>query len=91
MSGRRVCLDCGATFHTDFKPPKVEGICDVCGKELVIRKDDEPETVKSRLATYHEQTAPLKGYYQAQGKLTTVVGQEEVADTSKLTLEALKA
>jgi adenylate kinase len=91
MSGRRVCLDCGATFHTEFKPPKVEGICDVCGKELVIRKDDEPETVKSRLATYHEQTAPLKDYYKAQGKLSTVVGQEEVADTSKLTLEALKA
>lgn len=91
MSGRRVCLDCGATFHTDFNPPKQEGICDACGKELVIRKDDEPETVKSRLKTYHEQTAPLKDYYKAQGKLTTVVGQEEVADTSKLTLEALKA
>lgn len=91
MSGRRVCLDCGATFHTDFKPPKQEGICDACGKELVIRKDDEPETVKSRLKTYHEQTAPLKDYYKAQGKLTTVVGHEEVADTSKLTLEVLKA
>ncbi len=90
MSGRRVCLDCGATFHTEFKPPKTEGVCDVCGKELVIRKDDEPATVKSRLATYHEQTAPLKDYYQAQGKLSTVVGQEEVADTSRLTLEALK-
>lgn len=91
MSGRRVCLDCGATFHTEFKPPKVEGVCDVCGKELVIRKDDEPETVKSRLKTYHEQTAPLKDYYEKQGKLSTVVGQEEVADTSRLTLEALKA
>ncbi len=90
MSGRRVCLDCGATFHTIYNPPKTEGVCDVCGKQLVIRKDDEPETVKSRLKTYHEQTAPLKDYYQAQGKLTTVVGQEEVADTSKLTLEALK-
>lgn len=91
MSGRRVCLDCGATYHTEFKPPKQENVCDVCGKELVIRKDDLPETVKSRLKTYHEQTAPLKDYYKAQGKLTTVVGQEEVADTSKLTLEALKA
>ncbi|MGN0633051.1 MAG: adenylate kinase [Oscillospiraceae bacterium] len=91
MSGRRVCLDCGATFHTEFKPPKVEGVCDVCGKELVIRKDDEPETVKSRLKTYHEQTAPLKDYYEKQGKLSTVIGQEEVADTSRLTLEALKA
>lgn len=90
MSGRRVCLDCGATFHIVYNPPKKEGVCDVCGKELVIRKDDMPETVKSRLATYHEQTEPLKDYYKAQGKLTTVVGQEEVADTSKLTLEAVK-
>lgn len=89
VSGRRVCLDCGATYHVDFKPSKTEGICDVCGKELVIRKDDQPETVISRLKTYHEQTAPLKGYYEAQGKLVTVEGQENVADTSKLTLEAI--
>jgi len=91
LSGRRVCLDCGATYHVDFKPSRTEGVCDVCGKQLVIRKDDEPETVKSRLKTYHEQTAPLKGYYEAQGKLVTVEGQEEVADTSKLTLAALNA
>lgn len=91
LSGRRVCLDCGATYHVDFKPSRAEGVCDVCGKQLVIRKDDEPETVKSRLKTYHEQTAPLKGYYEAQGKLVAVEGQEEVADTSKLTLAALNA
>lgn len=91
LSGRRVCLDCGATYHVDFKPSKVEGVCDVCGKELVIRKDDQPETVISRLKTYHEQTAPLKDYYEAQGKLKTVVGQENVEDTSKLTLEAVNA
>ncbi|MCD8095081.1 MAG: adenylate kinase [Ruminococcus sp.] len=90
MSGRRVCLDCGATFHTEYNPPKQEGICDSCGKELVVRKDDEPETVKSRLKTYHEQTAPLKDYYAAQGKLVSVEGQEEVADTSRLVLDALK-
>lgn len=90
VSGRRVCLDCGATYHVDFKPSKTEGICDVCGKELVIRKDDQPETVISRLKTYHEQTAPLKGYYEAQGKLVTVEGQEELADTSRLTLAAVK-
>lgn len=90
VSGRRVCLDCGATYHVDFKPSKAEGVCDACGKELVIRKDDQPETVISRLKTYHEQTAPLKGYYEAQGKLVTVVGQEEVADTSKATLAAIK-
>lgn len=90
VSGRRVCLDCGATYHVDFKPSKVEGVCDVCGKELVIRKDDKPETVISRLKTYHDQTAPLKGYYDKQGKLVTVEGQEELADTSRLVLEALK-
>ena len=90
LSGRRVCLDCGATYHVDFKPSKVEGICDVCGKELVIRKDDQPETVISRLKTYHEQTAPLKDYYSAQGKLVTVEGQESVEETSKLTLAAIK-
>ena len=91
LGGRRVCLDCGATYHVDYKPSKVEGVCDVCGKQLVIRKDDEPETVKSRLKTYHEQTAPLKDYYEAQGKLVTVEVQEEVADTSRLTLEAVNA
>lgn len=90
VSGRRVCLDCGATYHVDFKPSKTEGVCDVCGKELVIRKDDQPETVISRLKTYHEQTAPLKGYYEAQGKLVTVEGQDEVADTSRATLAAIK-
>ena len=89
LSGRRVCLDCGATYHVDFKPSKAEGICDVCGKELVIRKDDEPETVLGRLKTYHEQTAPLKDYYSAQGKLVTVEGQESVEETSKLTLAAI--
>ena len=90
VSGRRVCLDCGATYHVDFKPSKVEGVCDVCGKELVIRKDDKPETVISRLKTYHEQTAPLKGYYEKQGKLVTVEGQDELAETTKMVLEALK-
>lgn len=90
VSGRRVCLDCGATYHVDFKPSKVAGVCDVCGKELVVRKDDQPETVISRLKTYHEQTAPLKGYYEAQGKLVTVEGQDKVEDTSRATLEAIR-
>ncbi|MBP3271694.1 MAG: adenylate kinase [Ruminococcus sp.] len=90
MSGRRVCLDCGATFHTEYKKPKVDGVCDVCGKELVIRKDDEPATVLGRLKTYHETTEPLKDYYAKQGKLTTVEGQEDVADTTKLTLAAVR-
>ena len=91
LSGRRVCLDCGATYHTAFKPSKVEGVCDVCGKPIVIRKDDEPATVISRLQTYHKSTAPLKDYYGKQGKLVTVEGQDKVEDTSKLVLEAVKA
>ena len=90
MSGRRVCLNCGATYHVEYKPPVKEGICDSCGKELIIRKDDEPETVLSRLKTYHEQTEPLKDYYGKQGKLKTVEGQEELAETTKRTLAALK-
>lgn len=91
LSGRRVCESCGNSYHIDFKPTKVEGVCDACGGKTVIRKDDEPETVNNRLAIYHEQTAPLKGYYEKQGKLVTVEGQEEVSETSKLTLAAIEA
>ena len=67
----------------------MEGICDACGAKVVQRIDDKPETVISRLKTYHEKTAPLKDYYEKQGKLVTVKGQEEVAETSKLTLAAV--
>ena len=74
MAGRRVCAKCGATFHVVNIPPKKEGICDKCGKELVIRKDDEPETVKKRLEVYHEQTAPLIDYYKNEGILRVVDG-----------------
>ena len=88
MSGRRVCT-CGATYHIAYKPSQKEGICDKCGAELFIRKDDMPETVLSRLKTYHEQTEPLKDYYAEKGILLTVEGQEEVADTTRLTFEAL--
>jgi adenylate kinase len=72
-----------------FKPSKAEGVCDKCGGKTIIRKDDQPETVISRLATYHETTEPIKAYYEKQGKLETVVGQEEVADTKRLTLKAV--
>ncbi|MDE5764790.1 MAG: adenylate kinase [Ruminococcus sp.] len=89
VSGRRVCQGCGASYHVQYKPSKTEGVCDKCGDKTVIRKDDQPEVVLDRLATYHEKTAPLKDYYAAQGKLVTVEGQEEVADTSKLTLAAV--
>ncbi len=91
VSGRRVCLDCGATYHIDYKKSKVEGICDHCGSTLVQRKDDHPDTVAARLKEYHEMTEPLKGYYEACGKLVIVEGQEELADTTKLTLAAVEA
>lgn len=91
LSGRRVCESCGASYHVDYKPPKAEGVCDKCGGKLIIRKDDQPETVRDRLATYHEQTEPLKDFYSKKGKLRIVEGQGEVADTTKLTLAALEA
>ena len=89
MSGRRVCEKCGASYHIEYKPTKAEGKCDSCGGNVVQRKDDAPETVLSRLAVYAEKTAPLKDYYEKTGKLVTVEGQEEVADTTKLVFEAL--
>ena len=89
MSGRRVCPACGASYHTEYKKPEKDGICSLCGAELVIRKDDEPATVLDRLNVYHEQTEPLKDYYAKTGKLRTIIGQEEVADTTKLTFSAL--
>ena len=89
MSGRRVCAKCGASYHTEFKKPTVEGVCDVCGDTLVIRKDDEPETVLNRLNVYHEQTEPLKDYYKALDKLLLVEGQVELKDTTALVLKAL--
>ena len=91
MSGRRVCETCGATYHLLSNKPEEEGKCGKCGGALIQRKDDHPDTVKERLHVYHEQTEPLKDYYEKQGKLRIVEGQEEVADTTKLTLAALEA
>ena len=76
MSGRRACLNCGATYHVVTIPPKKEGICDVCGSELVLRDDDQAETVKKRLDVYHEQTQPLIDYYKKQNILKSVNGME---------------
>ena len=90
MSGRRVCESCGASYHTLFKKPAVDGKCDKCGGTLIQRKDDHPDTVKERLRVYHEQTEPLKAYYQKQGKLAVVEGQEAVEDTTRLTLAAVE-
>ena len=74
MSGRRACLNCGATYHIVSIPTKVEGICDRCGNEVVLRDDDKPETVQKRLSVYHEQTQPLIDYYNNEGILKTVNG-----------------
>ena len=88
MSGRRVCT-CGASYHVMYNPSQKEGICDKCGAELYVRKDDAPETVIKRLETYHAQTEPLKEFYAAKGILVTVNGREEVADTTADVLAAL--
>ncbi|MBP3217806.1 MAG: adenylate kinase [Lachnospiraceae bacterium] len=77
MSGRRSCPACGATYHITYVPPKQEGICDECGGALVLRDDDKPETVKNRLAVYHEQTQPLIDYYNAAGVLRTIDGTQD--------------
>lgn len=89
MSGRRVCPTCGASYHILYKPSEKEGVCTKCGADLIIRKDDNPDTVLARLHTYHEQTEPLKSYYANKGILIEIEGQEEVADTTALTFAAL--
>ncbi len=90
LSGRRVCSKCGSSYHSDYKKPTKDGICDACGAELVQRVDDKPETIAERLNIYHNQTEPLKEYYKKQGKLRIVEGQEEVEDTTRLVLSALE-
>ncbi len=90
MSGRRACPSCGMTYHLEYKPSKDNKTCDGCGTELVIRKDDKPETVLERLKIYHDQTEPLKAYYNAQNKLVVVEGQEELSDTTALTFKAIE-
>ncbi len=90
MSGRRVCSKCANSYHIEYKKPAKDGICDACGGELVQRKDDAPETVKARLVEYHKMTEPLKDFYKELGKLVTVKGQEEVADTTALVFAALE-
>lgn len=89
MSGRRVCDTCGASFHVKYKPAADGEHCDKCGATLSMRRDDAPEVVQSRLAVYHSTTEPLKEYYGKKGILKTVEGQEEVEDTTSLTLAAL--
>ena len=80
MSGRRACVNCGATYHIVFNAPKVEGKCDTCGADLILRNDDKPETVQNRLSVYHDQTQPLIDYYNGFGKLRSVDGTKEMSE-----------
>lgn len=89
MGGRRACVACGATYHVVYNAPKTEGICDVCGKELIIRDDDQPETVKNRLNVYHEQTQPLIDFYEAKGVLKSVDGTVDMKDVFAAIVEIL--
>ena len=89
MGGRRACLTCGATYHVEHIPPKKEGICDVCGSELVLRDDDKPETVKNRLDVYHKQTQPLIDFYEAKGILKSVDGTVPMEDVFAAITEIL--
>ena len=90
VSGRRVCLDCGNTYHIETKKPLKDGVCDRCGSTLVQRKDDQPETVLERLHVYHDQTEPLRDYYANAGKLLVVDGQQGIQEIAEQTLELLK-
>ncbi len=89
MSGRRVCPRCGATYHVVSNPPKQEGICDSCGDALIIRPDDAPETVLARLSVYHEQTEPIKGFYEKYGLLRTVDNVGTIEEVSARIFDAL--
>ena len=92
MTGRRVCHDCGASYHVVANPPKVEGVCDACGGALIERDDDKPETVRARLTVYHEETEPLKHFYEKRGKLRTVPGDlGTIEETTKAIERALEA
>ena len=91
MTGRRVCPNCGGSYHVVNNRPKAEGICDRCGTELVRRKDDDPETVRDRLNVYHSRTEVLKDYYAKQGKLRMVNGNQDMYDTNREILEAIGA
>ena len=90
VSGRRVCLDCGNTYHIETKKPLKDGVCDRCGSTLVQRKDDQPETVLERLHVYHDQTEPLRDYYANAGKLLVVDGQKGIQEIAEETLQLLK-
>ena len=91
MTGRRVCSKCGASYHIVANPPKTEGICDLCGEKLTIRKDDAPETVRHRLEVYHAQTEVLKDFYAKRGKLVLIEGNQSIEGANRDILEAIGA
>ena len=91
VSGRRVCEDCGATYHIQFKPTKAEGVCDKCGGKTIIRKDDQPATVLDRLKAYHEQTEPLVDFYRTRGKLAEIKFCPSIEETTAEVMKALEA
>ena len=91
MSGRRACVSCGSTYHIVYNPTKVEGVCDKCGNELILREDDKPETVKKRLDVYHEQTQPLIEYYTNEGVLVEVDGTKDMKDVFSAIVDILGA
>lgn len=91
MTGRRVCAKCGASYHIVANPPKTEGVCDVCGGELVSRQDDAPETVRRRLEVYHASTEVLKDYYARQGKLRLIRGDQSIEGANQEILTAIGA
>ncbi len=88
LSGRRVCLKCGAAYHVKFNPPAEEGVCGVCGDKLVIRDDDNEEVILNRLSVYHSQTEPLIEFYEKQGKLKSISGEGDVKTTTELAIAA---
>lgn len=90
LSGRRTCIKCGAMYHVKSARSRKEGICDQCGSELVQRDDDKPEVIQKRLGVYHQQTAPLIGYFQAQGKLRTLDATQPQDDVTSKLIHALK-
>ena len=91
LSGRRVCEKCGRPYHLIDLKPRVEGICDDCTGALIQRKDDQVDTIKARLEIYHSETEPLKGYYEAQGKLSIVDGTAPIDEATRLTMAAIEA
>jgi adenylate kinase len=91
LTGRRVCRNCGATYHVMFNPPKVEGVCDACGGELYQRSDDSLETVRNRLYVYYKQTSPLIGYYYAKGLTTFIDGSQAIEVVKQALLDAIEA